>query len=203
MTNGEVYQHYIGGEWTDGTGDETFESENPATGETLGEFRRGTPEDVDAALAAADDAYEEWKELSQIDRAEYLWDIYQELKDRHEELGEVVTKECGKEISEGKADVTEAWHMVEWAAGDARHRRATSYPPRLRTRTPTCGASRGASWAVSRRGTSRSPSRSGTWPSRWSRATRSSGSPPSRRRGVARSSPRCSRTPASRTACST
>jgi aldehyde dehydrogenase (NAD+) len=29
--------------------------------------------------------------------------------------------ECGKEISERKADVTEAWHMVEWAAGDTRH----------------------------------------------------------------------------------
>jgi aldehyde dehydrogenase (NAD+) len=131
MTNGEVYQHYIGGEWTDGTGDETFESENPATGETLGEFRRGTPEDVDAALAAADEAEEEWQALSHIDRAEYLWDIYHELKDRHEELGEVVTKECGKEISEGKADVTEAWHMVEWAAGDARHPKGDVVPSEI------------------------------------------------------------------------
>jgi aldehyde dehydrogenase (NAD+) len=131
MTNGEVYQHYIGGEWTDGTGDETFESENPATGETLGEFRRGTPEDVDAALAAAEDAEDEWQALSHIDRAEYLWDIYHELKDRHEELGEVVTKECGKEISEGKADVTEAWHMVEWAAGDARHPKGDVVPSEI------------------------------------------------------------------------
>jgi aldehyde dehydrogenase (NAD+) len=131
MSNGEVYQHYIGGEWTDGTGDETFESENPATGEALGEFRRGTPEDVDAALAAAAEAEDEWQALSHIDRAEYLWDIYHELKDRHEELGEVVTKECGKEISEGKADVTEAWHMVEWAAGDARHPKGDVVPSEI------------------------------------------------------------------------
>ncbi|SFR44137.1 aldehyde dehydrogenase family protein [Halogeometricum limi] len=127
----EVYQHYIAGEWTDGTGTETFESENPATGESLGEFRQGTAEDVDAALAAAEDAYEEWRALSHIDRAEYLWDIYQELKDRHQELGEVVTKECGKEISEGKADVTEAWHMVEWAAGDARHPKGDVVPSEI------------------------------------------------------------------------
>ncbi|QRV15821.1 aldehyde dehydrogenase family protein [Haloterrigena salifodinae] len=116
----QVHGHYIGGEWTDGA-DETFESRNPATGETLATFQRGTEDDVDAALEAAEDAFEEWRELSYIDRAEYLWDIYHELRDRHEELGEIVTKECGKEISEGKADVTEAWHMVEWAAGNARH----------------------------------------------------------------------------------
>ncbi|EMA46800.1 aldehyde dehydrogenase family protein [Halococcus saccharolyticus] len=117
----EPSQHYIGGEWTDGAGSETFESTNPATGETLGEFHRGTDADVDQALAAADEAFEEWSALSYTDRAEYLWDIYHELKDRHDELGEVISTECGKEISEGKADVTEAWHMVEWAAGNARH----------------------------------------------------------------------------------
>ncbi|MEM4780814.1 MAG: aldehyde dehydrogenase family protein [Halalkalicoccus sp.] len=117
----DVSQHYIAGEWTDGEGEETFESENPATGETLGTFRRGTEADVDRALAAADDAFEEWRDLSYIDRAEYLWEIYHELRDRHDELGRVVTEECGKEISEGKADVAEAWHMVEWAAGNARH----------------------------------------------------------------------------------
>ncbi|MFW5963525.1 MAG: aldehyde dehydrogenase family protein [Natronomonas sp.] len=114
------YDHYIDGEWMSGDGDD-FESENPATGETLGTFPRGTESEVDRAMAAADDAFEAWRDLSYIDRAEYLWEIYHELRDRHEELGEIVTRECGKEISEGKADVTEAWHMVEWAAGNARH----------------------------------------------------------------------------------
>jgi aldehyde dehydrogenase (NAD+) len=117
----DPYRHYVDGEWTDGEGTETFDSENPATGETLGAFRLGTEADVDRAVAAAERAFEGWRGLSYIDRAEYLWEIYHELRDRHEELGEIVTKECGKEISEGKADVTEAWHMVEWAAGDARH----------------------------------------------------------------------------------
>ncbi|MFA9424992.1 aldehyde dehydrogenase family protein [Natronorubrum sp. A-ect3] len=121
QTTAQVSGHYIGGEWTDGNGSETFASENPATGETLATFQRGTEDDVDAALEAAENAFEEWRSLSYIDRAEYLWEIYHELRDRHEELGEIVSKECGKEISEGKADVTEAWHMVEWAAGNARH----------------------------------------------------------------------------------
>ncbi len=124
----EPYQQYIGGEWTDGEGTETFTSINPATGEQVGEFHRGTPADAKRAVAAAEEAFEEWRSLSRIDRAEYLWDVYHELRDRHEELGEIVTRECGKEISEGKADVTEAWHMVEWAAGDARHPKGDVVP---------------------------------------------------------------------------
>ncbi|QLD88561.1 aldehyde dehydrogenase family protein [Natronomonas salina] len=114
------HDHYVDGEWVAGGGDD-FESVNPANGEVLGTFPRGTEADVEDAVAAADEAFETWRDLSYVDRAEYLWEIYHELRDRHEELGEIVTKECGKEISEGKADVTEAWHMVEWAAGNARH----------------------------------------------------------------------------------
>ncbi|WIV66804.1 aldehyde dehydrogenase family protein [Natrialbaceae archaeon AArc-T1-2] len=116
-----VVGHYVDGEWVDGDGTEVFESENPATGESLATFRRGTEGDVDAALEAAADAAEEWRALSYVDRAEYLWNVYHELRERTDELGEIVTKECGKEISEGNADVVEAAHMVEWAAGNARH----------------------------------------------------------------------------------
>jgi len=117
----EVYRHYIDGEWTAGAGEETFTSENPATGETLGTFHRATEDDVERAVAAAEDAFEEWRSMSYIDRAEVLWQVFHELRDRTDELGEIVTRECGKEISEGRADVVEAWHMVEWAAGNARH----------------------------------------------------------------------------------
>ena len=117
----EAHEHYIGGEWTAGESEETFESINPATGETLGEFRRATEAEVERAVEAANEATEEWRALSYVDRAEYLWEIYHELRERTDELGEIVTKECGKEISEGRADVVEAYHMVEWAAGNARH----------------------------------------------------------------------------------
>ncbi|MFD1589226.1 aldehyde dehydrogenase family protein [Halorientalis brevis] len=115
------FEQYIDGEWVAGSGSETFESTDPATGESLGEFHRATEADVRRAVAAADDAFEAWRDRSYVDRAEHLWDIYHELRERTDELGEVVTRECGKEISEGRADVVEAYHMVEWAAGNARH----------------------------------------------------------------------------------
>jgi aldehyde dehydrogenase (NAD+) len=112
--------HYVDGDWIEDA-EETFETIDPATGESLGSFPRGTPATVQRTVDAAATANDEWRALSYIDRAEYLWDVYHELRERTDELGEVVTRECGKEISEGRADVVEAAHMVEWAAGNARH----------------------------------------------------------------------------------
>ena len=130
-TMADELQHYIDGEWHSGSGTSTFVSENPATGARLATVERGTPTDVDRALAAATSAQPAWRALSHIDRAEYLWDIYHELRERTDELGEIVTRECGKEISEGRADVIEAYHMVEWAAGDARHPKGDVVPSEI------------------------------------------------------------------------
>ncbi|MSX01523.1 MAG: aldehyde dehydrogenase family protein, partial [Actinobacteria bacterium] len=48
---------FIGGQWRDATGGRTMAVEDPATGETLVEVADATPEDADAALAAADEAF--------------------------------------------------------------------------------------------------------------------------------------------------
>ncbi len=128
----EPHAHYIDGEWVDD--ETTFESRNPATGESLGVFSRGTEADVRRGVDAAEAAFESWRGLSHIDRAEYLWDVYTELKARTDELGELVTRECGKEINEGRADVVEAAHMVEWAAGNARHPHGDVVPSEIETK---------------------------------------------------------------------
>jgi len=112
--------HYIDGERVPGEG-ERFESRNPATGAIVGDYRKGTEAEVGAAVAAAESAFESWRARSYTERADVLWDVFHALRERTDELGELVSRECGKELSEGKADIREAAHMVEWAAGNARH----------------------------------------------------------------------------------
>jgi aldehyde dehydrogenase (NAD+) len=114
------HKNYINGQWKDSSRG-TFQSVNPATGDVVGEFYEGNESLVDEAVSAASEAFNEWRALSYVDRAEYMWDVYTELREQTDDLGEVVTRECGKEISEGRADIVEAAHMVEWAAGNARH----------------------------------------------------------------------------------
>ncbi|AZH25088.1 aldehyde dehydrogenase family protein [Haloplanus aerogenes] len=116
----EPFEQYVDGEWVGGEG-EPFESTNPATGERIATFEHASSVDVARAVEAARAAAPAWRERSYVGRAEVLWDVYAELRERKEELGEIVTRECGKEISEGLADIEEAAHMVEWAAGNARH----------------------------------------------------------------------------------
>ena len=45
-TGTKKFQNYVGGEWVDAAGGETFESLVPATGDAIGEFPRSTAEDV-------------------------------------------------------------------------------------------------------------------------------------------------------------
>ena len=54
-------QNLIGGEWVDAASGETFDSTSPADGELIGTFPRSNADDVDRAVAAAKEAYEDWR----------------------------------------------------------------------------------------------------------------------------------------------
>ena len=66
LTGSKTFQNYIGGEWVDAGTGETFESVNPASGDTIGVFPRSSAEDVDRAVAAAKEAYEDWRLVPEI-----------------------------------------------------------------------------------------------------------------------------------------
>ncbi len=68
--HGRTFGHFISGAWTQPA--HLFATHNPATGEPLAEVSAGTPEDVDAAVAAARAAFPAWAALSGYKRARYL-----------------------------------------------------------------------------------------------------------------------------------
>lgn len=112
-------KNYIDGEWLDGG--QIFESLNPANRkETVGTAPLSSAREVDQAVGAAKHAYESWRELSWVKRAEYIDEFAQLVKRDVEELAQLVTRECGKPINEGRADVVEALHMAQYVAGMGR-----------------------------------------------------------------------------------
>ncbi|MGH3034977.1 MAG: aldehyde dehydrogenase family protein [Gaiellaceae bacterium] len=113
-------KNYIGGRWVEASGDETFESVNPATGETIGTFPKSALDDVDRAVEAAKEAYEGWRLVPAPKRAEILFRVGQRFIDRKEELTELMVREMGKVRAEAGGDVQEAIDMTFYMAGEGR-----------------------------------------------------------------------------------
>ena len=109
-------RNYINGEWVDGN--DRFESANPADlREIIGTAPSSGSKEVDDAVSAAKHAYESWRELSWVKRAEYVDAFAQLVKRDLPEISALVTRECGKAINEGRADAVEALHMAQYIAG--------------------------------------------------------------------------------------
>jgi acyl-CoA reductase-like NAD-dependent aldehyde dehydrogenase len=97
------YGLYIGGEHVAPRSGEWFTSISPATEEPLAEVAQAGPEDVDLAVGAARDAYENgWSSLRPAERAKYLYRIARILQERARELAVAESLDGGKPIRESR-----------------------------------------------------------------------------------------------------
>ena len=112
-------QLYIGGEWRDATGGETLAVLDPSTEEPLCEVADATPEDAGAALDAAVATQAEWAASPPNDRAGILWNAFERLTARADELALLMTLEMGKPLAESKAEIVYAADFFRWFSGEA------------------------------------------------------------------------------------
>ena len=97
----EVYGLLINGEWT--SGGETLVSYNPANGEALAKFTEASDADVDAAVAAAQEAFKSWKKTTTAERAAILNKIADVIDENAELFALQETLDNGKPIRETRA----------------------------------------------------------------------------------------------------
>jgi betaine-aldehyde dehydrogenase len=89
-------QNVIGGELTDPAEGKTEEILNPATGETIGEAPASTKEDVDRAVAAAQEAFEGWAAKTPGERSRALLRMADLIEERAEEIADLEAANAGK-----------------------------------------------------------------------------------------------------------
>src|ERR1700687_5397505 len=89
-------QMFIGGEWVDGSGSESQQVINPATGEVIAEVPKGTEADVDRAVAAARKAYIDWFETVPKERSEMLLKLAEVINADAEEMANLESANVGK-----------------------------------------------------------------------------------------------------------
>ncbi len=113
-------RNLIAGRWQPGTG-EYFESRSPAcTSEVLGVFPRSSVAEAQQAVAAAREAYPAWRRSSRIYRAELFDNLAQIVKREADNLARLMARECGKVVSECRAEVIEGLHMIQYVFGSGR-----------------------------------------------------------------------------------
>lgn len=122
----------IGGRWSDAADARRFESQIPATGEPLASFPRSGVAEVDAAVRAARDAFQDWRLVPAPERGALLFRFAELLRRDKEELTELMTREMGKVRAEAGGDVQEAIDMSIYMAGEGRRLFGQTTPSELR-----------------------------------------------------------------------
>jgi succinate-semialdehyde dehydrogenase/glutarate-semialdehyde dehydrogenase len=112
-------QLYIGGEWRGGAEGATIEVEDPATGETLAEVADATVDDAKAALGAAHEAFQTWRDHPPRERGDILRRAYDVITERADDLALLMTLEMGKPVAESKAEIAYAANFFRWYAEEA------------------------------------------------------------------------------------
>jgi 1-pyrroline dehydrogenase len=114
------YKNYVGGEWVESTGGETMEVLNPATGEAIAEVPRGTVEDVERAVTAAEKAWESWSTKTPKDRAELLLKLADLVDEHAEELAQLESQNVGKPMAIARDEMPFSADNLRFFAGAAR-----------------------------------------------------------------------------------
>ncbi|NQW19806.1 MAG: aldehyde dehydrogenase family protein [Chloroflexi bacterium] len=109
---------YINGNWTTGTSQ--MEIRNPYTGEAFDSVPASTVEDVDLAIKSAERGALAMRALSSFDRYEILTRAVALLNERKQDLGETITREEGKVLSEGLLEVDRCIQTMTWSAEEAK-----------------------------------------------------------------------------------
>ena len=89
---------YIDGSWVEPNGEGTIEVINPASEGVIGSVPVGSESDANAAVEAARAAFTGWSESTIDERSNYLNLLSSALKDRGEEMAELITSEVGTPI---------------------------------------------------------------------------------------------------------
>src|ERR1700735_3357839 len=98
QTTTEYDKLFIGGQWTEPSPSEVIEVHGPATGEYVGKVPLAAAADVDAAVAAARDAFDHgpWPSTPPKDRAAVIGNALKLLEERKDAFVKLLGLETGQ-----------------------------------------------------------------------------------------------------------
>ena len=112
-----ILPNFIGGRWVASAAREFQDVTNPARGEVIARAPLSPAAEVDAAVAAARQAFPAWRDTPVAARVQVLFRFKALLEQHFEELARIVTTEHGKTLDESRGSVRRGIECVEVACG--------------------------------------------------------------------------------------
>jgi len=119
-----LYSNIVGGADVPAADGRTLDVVCPSDGQTFARIARSGKADVDAAVAAARAAFEgDWGRLTATERGRLLMKLGQAIADHAEELARLESRDTGKPMRQGMADMTATARYFEFygSAADKLH----------------------------------------------------------------------------------
>jgi len=127
-----TYHNFINGQWVPSSSGRTRENRNPANrNDVVAVFPHSDERDVNAAVAAAKEAFRSWRVMPAPKRAEILFRAAECIAAHKEEFARDMTREMGKVLKEARGDVQEAIDMTYYMAGEGRRMFGQTTPAEL------------------------------------------------------------------------
>ena len=109
---------FIDGQWVDSESGKTIETLNPENNEVWATVPEASTKDVDKAVRAAHNAFNgPWSKLHPKERAKFLRNIGNQLRENAEHLGKIETVDTGKLFKEIKSQATYIAEYYDYYAG--------------------------------------------------------------------------------------
>jgi aldehyde dehydrogenase (NAD+) len=93
---------------------------SPVDGKKLGSLKQDKAADINKVAVRAEAAFKEWRAVPAPVRGEFVRLLGEELRASKDDLGKLVTLECGKVLSEGLGEVQEMIDICDYAVGLSR-----------------------------------------------------------------------------------
>ena len=113
----ETIHHLIGGQSVPPRSARAHPVFNPATGEQTAEVGLASADEVDAAVASAQAAFEDWRQVSLAGRTKLMYSFRNLVEANAQEIARRLTAEHGKVRSDALGEVARGLENIEFACG--------------------------------------------------------------------------------------
>jgi malonate-semialdehyde dehydrogenase (acetylating) / methylmalonate-semialdehyde dehydrogenase len=117
MSQSRELLNYVNGEWRRSRANAHLDVTNPASAAVLATVPLSPADEVDEAARAAAAAFVDWRRTPVGDRIQHLFKLKDLLETHLDEIGRIITEECGKTYAESVGEMRRAIENVEVACG--------------------------------------------------------------------------------------